>query len=172
MRDLPISVDRVAAEATTKLVVKTALGHAGQRKRDHEERVDVGLGTVGAGAPVTQQAVECGRVGKLGCIADAAVFAIEAAGDLLPCGVERHRAEVSVARDGLQFPKHLGQLFTLAPNVVAMLLVEGGGAGQQVAKRGQAMTILRRKIGTAEERALVVGVDEHRQRPAARAVGE
>ena len=41
MRNLPVAVDRVAAEATADMIVDAAFGHARQGQRRHEQRVDV-----------------------------------------------------------------------------------------------------------------------------------
>ena len=51
-----------------------------------------------------------------------------------------------------------------------MLAVVFGDADQQILERGQAVARLLREIGAAEERPLIVRRQEHRERPAARAL--
>ena len=172
VRDLPVAIDRIAAETSAQVVVDAALRHARECQRDHEQSVDIGFVAHGAVAPVPQEPVECRRVRELGGTADAAVLAVEAAGDLCPRCRENLCIGLTAARRRLEFAEDRRELLALGADVVSLLGEELSGPLQEFAERRQAMSALVRKVGAAEERPLVSGVDEHRQRPAARAVGQ
>ena len=90
VRNRPLGIDAVAAEAAAELVVDAAVGHL--RERDAHDVEGLGV----AGARVRAQAeLEVGRVGKLGRRTEAAVDGIEAA---LELGERASAADAGSAR--------------------------------------------------------------------------
>ncbi len=83
MRDLPVTIHRVAAEAAADVIEQAAICHARQRQGGHEERLDVGFGVVGTGTPAAQQVVDGRGVRELRRRAEPPVFPIER--PLEPC---------------------------------------------------------------------------------------
>ena len=169
MRDLPVTVNRVSAEAAAELIVNAAFRHAGQGECHHAECLDVRLSTVRRCAPVTKHPLDGARVRKLRRIADAAKFAVEDMQHTVTCRGQRLRSEFEAFLGGLrfEFAEYVNQSLALAFDLVAMVPVIVGDSHDQFSERRHTVTRCLRKIGTAEEWTLVVRVDEHRQGPAA-----
>ena len=172
VRDHPVRVHRVAAEAATELVVEAALGHARQRERGHVQRLQVRMVAVRRRPPGAQQELEVHRVRELGRVAETAEPAVEVTLQRRSRLPERHAREfeAGLRRRRQQFTEHLHQRVALARDFSAMLRVVRGDALQHVAKGRHAVLRLYRKVGSAEERPMVPGRQEHRQRPAAAAL--
>ena len=174
MRNLPVTVHGVAAEAAAEVIVDAALGHARQRQRRHEQGLDVGFGVPGRRPPGPQQAIDGRRVRELGRAAEAAELAVEA-GRKTFAGPGERRCRHGVCRprgQGLELAEYVCQPFTLLPYLVPSLVVIVRHLAQQVAERGHTVARLIREVGAPEKRALVLGVEEHRQRPATAALGQ
>ena len=169
MRNLPVAVDGVSAKTATNMVVNAAFGHARQRQRCHEERIDVRRFGIGGAAPVPHQAIDRRRVRELGCAAKAAEVTVETLGELGSNGLNGSRAEPSALCGGrrLEAPKNVVKASALFTNLVLLFIVVAGDALQQLAESRHPVAALFGKVSAAEERPLVIGVQKHRQRPAA-----
>ena len=172
VRDHPIRVHRVTAEAAAELVVEAALGHARQRERGHVQRLQVRMVAVRRLPPGAQQELEVHRMRELRRIAKPAKPAVEVALQRCPRLRERRAREFEACRGRRrqQFTENLHQRVALACDVRAVLGVVRGDPLQHVAKSRHAVFRLHRKVRSAEKRPMVAGRQEHRQRPAAAAL--
>ena len=172
VRDHPLRIDRVAAEAAAQLIVDAALGHAPQAEGGHVQRLQVGLGRVHRGAPVAQQAFETLRMRELRRAAEAAEVRVEGARVLRPAGLERLVGQLGVVRGRrrLELRERRHQRLVLLAQVVAVVAVVFGDAQQDVLERRQPEARLLREVGAAEEGPLIVVGQEHGERPAAAAL--
>ncbi len=111
---------------------------------------------------------------ELGRLAEAAELAVEFPGQVLPRAREWRAIERRAVRRGRRqkLAEHLDQRLALPLDVRPVVSVVLGDALQHVGERGHPVPRLRWKIGTAEERPLVARREEHRERPAAAALGE
>ena len=172
-----MGIDRVAAEAPAQLVVDAALGHLLQRRGRHVQRLQVRRLAQRGAAPVPEQALQAGRMGKLRRGAEAAMLGVEVLAELAPRDVQRLPVEFHFPRrraggrlpDGREGLAHaLGMpadlFLVIAP--VAVDPLEQFRETRQPVARG------RREVGAAEERRLVLGRQEHGQRPAAVPLGD
>ena len=174
VRDHPVLVDRVAAESAAQLVVDTALGHAAQRERRHVPGLEVRLGRAGARLPAPEQPLDGLRVRELRCAAETPVAGIEAARELLAQARERGLRELAVGARWLRVEIREGrhERLVLRAQLGCALPVELGDPEQQVLERRQPVARLLRKVGSSEERPLIVVCEEHGERPAAAALRE
>ncbi len=172
MRDGPRGIDGVARETAAELVVDPALAHAAQCQSRHVERVQIGLGLLRTGAPVAQQALQGLGMRKLRRRAESAVAIVEAACELLPAALQRRGRNVQsgAGRRRIEAREGLRERSVLPAQLALVLMVILGHAGQQILERRQAVTRLLREVGAAEEWPLIVGRQEHGERPAAGAL--
>ena len=168
MRNRPLGVDAVAAEAAAQLIVDAAVGHPQERDAHHRERGrrlrcararrgkarDPSRAETWARAPNPPWSGSNRRLSS----DSAAVEALR-------------RQRVGARGRGLEARERVLQIFRLPRDVGAALAVRGGHARQEIAKAGQAVAPLLREIGAAEERR-PLGREEHRQRPPAAAPRE
>ncbi len=162
----PVRVDRVAVEAATDLVVDAAGRHRVERSRGHLEH----LGTRSTGGDVEQER-DGHRLRELGCApeaAEAGVVLLVQAGDRALEDRGRQRAALPAADRGALLDR-LMQLLGLLVELVAPVMPRVVDRLEQAHEAGHPLTVFRREVGAAEERAtLVVEEDGHRPAAAAR----
>ena len=109
---------------------------------------------------------------KLRRATKAAEIAIETLAQLFTNFTQGHgrNRQFIVGRLRFQACKHVAESVALAAYLSTVLVEMGGNARQQFAERRHAIAALFREIRAAEERSLIVGAQEHRQRPTAAAL--
>ncbi len=164
MRDRPLGVHAVAAEASAELVVNAPVGHPRERHANDRHRFVVALAQCRA-----QAQHEIGRMRELGRGPEAAVVRVETP---LQSGQRqrrrRRRQRALVRRSGLETRERVLQPRGLLGDRLALLPIRGGDPRQQVEESRQPVTALARKIRAAEE-GRTLRREEHRERPAPRA---
>ena len=169
VRDLPLPVDGVAAESSADVVEDPAFGHAAQGVRRHPQRVGVRFGAVSR----AQQPGDRLCVGKLRRRAKTAEVRVEGPGEPAAQGGKGLGAgRFSGRLRRRQASEHLDEPLTLCAHLVAPLGIVARDAGQQLAEGRQAVARRVREVGAAEERAPVLGIEKHRERPAAAALSQ
>jgi hypothetical protein len=174
MRNRPAPVDAVAVEAAAQLVEQAAFGHARQRQRRHVQRLQVRRVLRRARVPVPQCALQQRGVREFRRRTEAAPLGIEAALELHAavaqrCGIERLRTH---GRGRLQLAQRMHHCASRGTQIRFVIAVVVGHVVEQRTEGRHAVARHRRKVRAAEERALVVMHQEHRQRPAAAASRE
>ena len=166
VRDHPLAVHRVAAEAAPQVVVDPAERHLGKGVHAH---VQVPRVAVAAEAPF-----DVGGMGELGRPPEPAVAGVEGAAQprhrpFQGLGVHRARG-AGPAR--LRPREGVAQRLVLPRDLLPVRTEEVHHPQQQIAERGQAVARRGREVGAAEEGGEVVGGEEHGERPAAGAPRE
>ena len=150
VRNRPLRIDAVAAEAAAQLIVDAAVGHPRERDADDGERIGVVRAHV-----LAQAELEIGRVRKLGRGAEAAVFRVE---PLLELRERRGRSTLPAAHRvalgcGLEARERVLQLRRLLGDVGAPLAIGRGDARQKIEEARQAVAALLREIGSRRKTA-------------------
>lgn len=136
--DLPVPIHRVAAEAPAHLVLEAPQGHALEGEAGLVAGILIRLTLDGAEDGAVEEQRQIGGVGKLRCLAKAAVVDIEAPLDLLQglcdgCGIQHPLAGtlygIEGCQGGAQVECLLGDGHTLLP-------IGPGYGPQEVAEGG------------------------------------
>ena len=159
--NLPAFVDAVAAEAAAQLVVDAAIGHASQCQLHHFRRIHI------------QQQFHFRTMWKFWRTSVAAMERIEAALALRQrCSNRRIGHRFDRGRTAAVGGKKLRECRVLRTYFAAALIPECAHLLQHMHERWHAVTRLFRKIRAGVERQMVIGCQEHGQRPAAAALGK
>src|SRR6266853_6422175 len=168
MRDLPLRVHAVAREPARDLVVDAPESHALERIRGYP------LGRAVALRGGTAQAeFEIRGVREFGGPAEPAVARVEARLQAAQGRGYRRRRQLRVMRGhaGLHAFEGGENRLVLTPDFIAVLAVDLRDALEQLGKSRKVVARLLGEISTAEKRR-ALGREEHRERPAARPLGE
>jgi hypothetical protein len=168
-----LRIDAVACEASAQLVVDAAFAHPPQRESCHVKCLQVGLVPGGARAPVAQQALDESRMREFGRPPNPPKSASKLGASGVRAnslsGAAESIASAAEGRRGLRSSKarRRASLCSRSGLVLAVVLRH---ALQHLAERWHAVTRGVRKVRAAEKRPLIIRREEHRERPAARAL--
>ena len=173
VRDLPACVGGIAEEAAAELVEDAAAAHPFQAVAHHVQRLVVGAALSSGVVPVAQELLQDGRLRKLRRLAEAAVHRVEQAGGLVAQLVERGGVQyLGRAALVVQAGKGLAHARAVGSDCLAVFAEVLGHLLEHLTKGGQPGVGAGREVGAAIERGQCLGVEEHRQRPAAVALGD
>ncbi len=164
-------VHRVAAEAAAELVVQAAANHALQGEGGHVQGLTVRLVCRLGGGIVAQQELQVRGVRELGRLPEAAVRAVEAAGELGTRLFQESQVGNLANPGGCESGQGVHQGPVLLPYRISLLSVGCFNLLKQAREGRQTVPGLVREIGAGEEGMLIVRGEEHGQGPAARRAG-
>ena len=173
VRDHPLLVHGVAAEASPEVVVDAPEAHLAQRVRRHRQGEIVPARGARGGGEGPHQGFDVRRMRELRRRSEPPVLGVEGAREQGPRVFERPRRHDFVAfRLGFKAAQRFDQRLGLLAQLAATLGVEVADPAQDVLEGRQAEARGPGKVGAAEEGNAVLVVEEHRQRPAPAAPGE